>query len=151
MNALRRWWHWFSVSRRTPTGYEWLFAGLPEMGLFETPVQRREVLNEVGRPRGLSIGRKLSFAIPMVLCVTILMASRAGLIRNRTITGMAMAGVPAIIFMELWQRRAAVRRPIREKLLSLGVPVCLECGYSLRGAPPDSSRCPECGTEMAQH
>lgn len=35
------------------------------------------------------------------------------------------------------------RRHLRKKLIQLGVPICLPCGYDLRGS---TDRCPECGT-----
>ncbi|MCA9242551.1 MAG: hypothetical protein KDA32_01250 [Phycisphaerales bacterium] len=41
----------------------------------------------------------------------------------------------------LWRRR--FRRFLRERLTTLGVPVCLGCGYDLRGQ--EEPRCPECG------
>ncbi|NLX15275.1 MAG: hypothetical protein GXY44_16730 [Phycisphaerales bacterium] len=36
------------------------------------------------------------------------------------------------------------RRFLREKLVEKGVPICIECGYDLRGQI--EPRCPECGT-----
>ncbi|MHC4219655.1 MAG: hypothetical protein ACYSU7_14525 [Planctomycetota bacterium] len=52
------------------------------------------------------------------------------------ITGIAAGG---------WQftLRRPIRRRIREELLARGIPVCLACGYSLRGQT--GPRCPECG------
>ena len=45
----------------------------------------------------------------------------------------------------LWRRRA--RRQLRERLVTLGIAVCLKCGYNLKGNV--SGRCPECGTLTA--
>ena len=39
--------------------------------------------------------------------------------------------------------RNHTRRHLREKLIQLGIPICLPCGYDLRGS---KERCPECGT-----
>ena len=39
--------------------------------------------------------------------------------------------------------RDRTRRHLREKLVQLGIPICLPCGYDLRGS---TDRCPECGT-----
>ena len=39
--------------------------------------------------------------------------------------------------------RRSVRRTLRRHLNSIGVPVCMCCGYNLRGAV--STNCPECG------
>ncbi len=42
----------------------------------------------------------------------------------------------------LWRRR--FRRFLRERLIVLGVPVCINCGYNLTGN--ESGKCPECAT-----
>lgn len=39
--------------------------------------------------------------------------------------------------------RKPVRRYLREDLVGRGIPICVECGYDLRGL--SESRCPECG------
>ena len=44
-----------------------------------------------------------------------------------------------------WLFRRRTRRHLREKLVQLGVPICVPCGYDLRGS---KERCPECGTEF---
>jgi predicted RNA-binding Zn-ribbon protein involved in translation (DUF1610 family) len=41
--------------------------------------------------------------------------------------------------------RRDMPRTLRQKLLEAGVPVCLACGYGLRGLPVETERCPECG------
>lgn len=41
----------------------------------------------------------------------------------------------------IWSK--AKRRYIRTRLLKLGIPVCIRCGYDARGN--SSERCPECG------
>ncbi len=46
----------------------------------------------------------------------------------------------------LWRRRA--QRVLRERLVALGVDVCLKCGYDLTGNV--SGRCPECGEVVAK-
>lgn len=39
--------------------------------------------------------------------------------------------------------RARTRRAIRMELARRGIPVCVQCGYDIRGLP--ENRCPECG------
>ena len=39
--------------------------------------------------------------------------------------------------------RHRTRHHLRERLVQLGVPICIPCGYDLRGS---TDRCPECGT-----
>ncbi len=45
------------------------------------------------------------------------------------------------VLSRLWRRRT--RRHLRTELVTRGVPVCVPCGYDLRGLP--EPRCPECG------
>jgi hypothetical protein len=49
----------------------------------------------------------------------------------------------ATVAMLVYVYRRSIRRSLREQLCAIGVPVCIACGYDLRGqADP---RCPECG------
>lgn len=43
--------------------------------------------------------------------------------------------------LHLFRRR--IRRSLRQQLIEIHVPICLECGYDLRGQV--EPRCPECG------
>ncbi len=58
------------------------------------------------------------------------------------ILGGITGGSGTVAMAWFWRRR--VRRFLRERLLALGVPICLKCGYDLRGQT--TPRCPECGT-----
>ena len=49
----------------------------------------------------------------------------------------------AYLYSTLWVYRRRIERVLRERLLELGIPVCLHCGYDLRGQTVP--RCPECG------
>lgn len=46
----------------------------------------------------------------------------------------------------LWLCRSLLRRRLRELLAAKGVPICIPCGYDLRGQL--SPRCPECGSSF---
>jgi len=50
--------------------------------------------------------------------------------------------IPTVVVVLIVRRK--MRRSLRRILVEYGVPVCLECGYELRGLP--TNRCPECGT-----
>ncbi len=52
----------------------------------------------------------------------------------------AGAGVPGLAWF--WRHR--LRRFLRLQLVKRGIPICLKCGYDLRGQT--EPRCPECGT-----
>ena len=60
----------------------------------------------------------------------------------------AMAVVPIFgAFMVIgtrWIYRRRFKRYLRERLEAMGVPICIKCGYDLRGQ--EEPRCPECGT-----
>ncbi len=48
-----------------------------------------------------------------------------------------------VVSLAAWRVfRDRIRRHLREKLIQLGVPICLPCGYDLRAS---TDRCPECG------
>ncbi len=49
------------------------------------------------------------------------------------------------IFAPLLVYRKSIQRRVREEICSFGVPICITCGYQLRGIP--KARCPECGSE----
>lgn len=55
---------------------------------------------------------------------------------------------PTILFLAgggaFWGFRSRMRRCLREDLVLRGIPVCVPCGYDLRGQ--GEPRCPECGT-----
>jgi hypothetical protein len=52
----------------------------------------------------------------------------------------------ACLYPTLWLKRRRIKRLLREQLIGLGIPVCLHCGYNVRGQT--EPRCPECGREF---
>ncbi|MBN1347708.1 MAG: hypothetical protein JXQ73_33785 [Phycisphaerae bacterium] len=44
--------------------------------------------------------------------------------------------------------RSKVRVSLRRQLVERGIPICIRCGYDLRGQT--EPRCPECGTPFAE-
>lgn len=45
-----------------------------------------------------------------------------------------------------WYHLQPTRRRLREQLVRSGVPICIQCGYLLKGL--SEPRCPECGREF---
>ncbi len=41
--------------------------------------------------------------------------------------------------------RSGLTTAVRQKLLDRNIPICIKCGYSLRGQTLHEARCPECG------
>ena len=60
------------------------------------------------------------------------------------VVGGVTGGTGAAALTWFWRRRC--RQFLRTELVSRGVPICLKCGYDLRGQ--DRPRCPECGTSF---
>jgi predicted Zn-ribbon and HTH transcriptional regulator len=60
----------------------------------------------------------------------------------------AMIGAGFLVLRKLHRWGAAA--DLRRKLLAANVPVCVKCGYLLRGLPLDPGRCPECGTAFSE-
>jgi hypothetical protein len=46
----------------------------------------------------------------------------------------------------LWLVRIPIRRSLRESLIACGMPLCMHCGYDVRGQT--DPRCPECGRDF---
>ncbi|RMF71560.1 MAG: hypothetical protein D6744_17760 [Planctomycetota bacterium] len=62
-----------------------------------------------------------------------------------TVTGAVAGGViGGMLGVAMhWTVRRPMRRYVREYLIRSGVPICVACGYDLRGL--GDPRCPECG------
>lgn len=45
-------------------------------------------------------------------------------------------------------RNRIANRFLRHRLIECGVPVCIACGYCLRGLLADTETCPECGKQI---
>jgi hypothetical protein len=56
---------------------------------------------------------------------------------------MGLSACLATVLLANWTWRRRIRRALREELQHCGVPICVRCGYDLRGQV--EARCPECG------
>ena len=139
-------------SRRSRHPLNLSLGDLPEMELFESDEQRDRALHEIGRESG-SPG-KLDWWIAIGILLTIGIGAWWLLRQIRhwlTWPGwleelLQFAILISILLLVLrGLHRWGSRAELRQKLLQAGIPVCLGCGYSLRGQPSDSQRCPECG------
>lgn len=126
--------------------------GLPELEMFPDDASREQAVRE------LNAGFYTWRIIPVLLghmvllwAVTVL----AGYTISRVVPslkpvsgwlGMAVSLASYLGYL-MWALPRDLVRELRRKLVAAGVPVCVRCGYDLRGQPADSERCPECGTE----
>ncbi|MCG3127584.1 MAG: hypothetical protein CHACPFDD_02449 [Phycisphaerae bacterium] len=126
--------------------------GLPELDQFADVEQRQRALLEIGRAAGNPLKFDWWIAVG-VLVASVIGAAIAARYLGRAV-GLAgwqrdvlQMGVCFAVFVVVLRglHRWGARADLRRKLLEAGVPVCLSCGYSLRGHAPDAARCPECG------
>ncbi len=124
--------------------------GYPEeLALFDNDAERKAVLERFHWRLFLS----WRFWLPLVLWSTsIVLIPFASLLVRRILPGIPQAvvtmtvgglviGGSGLAIQFLW--RKPCQRYLREQLVAKGVPICLHCGYDLRGR--SDPRCPECG------
>ncbi len=129
--------------------------GLPELELFPTEQARTEALNEIGTEAGNPAQGSYwkAVAIFVFAVVSIVFIGRWVFAKidwptwlEDTLRGAAW--LLTFVLVLRWLHRGGAQGELREKLLKNGVPVCLGCGYLLRGLASTTPRCPECGMEI---
>ena len=127
-------------------------ANLPELDLFPDEASRNQAIDEIEQsmwPRSLSgllesvVFVAGAFLLPLYIiewAVELLFGNIVW--RGWVIYPATIVAYCGIIFVLL---RRDVPRDLRKQLLKVGVPVCLKCGYGLRGLSERTERCPECG------
>ncbi len=130
--------------------------GLPELEYFPTPQSRQTALDEIGSEAGNP--KSGQFWLGVLVTVAGALAARwlAGwllsfvlwprLVEEILHTVGTLAGFLLVL---RWLHRRGTARDLRLKLLATGVPVCMSCGYLLRGLSPATGRCPECGAPFS--
>jgi hypothetical protein len=122
----------------------------PELALFESEEERKAVLKRFWRQL---LRRKQYWLLVVAFSVgnTVVIACGSAFARqmfpgiphflvSTLIGGLAGAGV-GLAIQYLWHKPC--QRYLREQLNAKAVPICLDCGYDLRGQVVP--RCPECG------
>ncbi len=136
-------------------------AGLSELKLFRTPEAREHAISSYAKTLGGSEGLKglaggiliiAATVAGVVFAVRVIVShfTQAMWVRD---AGFAVAITGGFVLMRWLHQRGAASH-MRRHLIDSGVPVCIDCGYSLDGLPADSITCPECGadlTEPARH
>ncbi len=117
-------------------------AAFPEFRLFPTDRQRHEARDGLTKLRF----SRWYVSLPVVVVGTILPALivvRQFRLPSWAIVLILTCWFPVLMVGQFWLWRGHIRSHVRQKLLEAGVPVCLSCGYDLRGQV--EPRCPECG------
>jgi len=127
----------------------WFFVGLPELRLFPSAVERRRSMHVFRH----MAGRSRAFWYWLVLFATFYF------FKDWVIVGyswpwwleqvIGFVGVIGAAAYLMWRLRPEAQRRLRASLIECAVPVCVGCGYYLRGLVSD--RCPECGREIEPH
>ena len=93
----------------------------------------------------------LNMVLPLVIGVASLflykfIARRFDLDLPYGIAATLMILLPLYCILYTVPTRKRIRRQMRQRLQEIHIPICLECGYDLRGQ--EQARCPECGREF---
>lgn len=122
----------------------WLY---PELSLFPTPESRKI---------GWRAARKVILASPRywlgsilssILFITVIinigkLVPLRGVV-DALLFSITLTAVHSVVLFSLIVPLAAVRRRLREALVEIDIPICIQCSYSLIGNV--SGKCPECG------
>jgi threonine/homoserine/homoserine lactone efflux protein len=147
------WMHRRKEARRR-TSWNFTLRGLPELDSFPTAEARQAALDEIGSEAGNP--KSVHFWLGVLATVAGALAARwlAGWLLSFVLWVMeeilhAVGMLAGFLLMLRWLHRRGTARDLRMKLLASGVPVCLSCGYLLRGLSAATARCPECGTAFS--
>lgn len=143
------------VSKGLLSKYRWF----PELALFQTEEERQEIHRRFWRERYGRFGGILRWVIVSATVLgSLALATLALLVVRRVLIsrgiwdaaweypvlyqGTVLLMLLTYIAGTLVLRRN-LRRYYRAQLVAKGVPICIDCGYDLRGQV--DPRCPECG------
>ena len=119
---------------------------LPEIGMFATDGQRKTALRHALSVTSHGSSRLWAWTLLYVLAVvgTIYVGFYLET-RSPVASEIASKLMPlALAATCLWFCRSVLRKRLRILLAARGVPICIPCGYDLRGQV--AARCPECGS-----
>ncbi len=127
--------------------YRWLF---PELERFPSELAAATAGQRVERDlgwRGFVFGMALSLPAIWLVPYVVVRLARWGWVGG--LVGGALAGALLGLYMAVVMNlvfRNPARKSLRRSLLRLGVPICVGCGYDVRGQ--QEPRCPECGAAI---
>lgn len=141
---------WPKLFRFDPRCYKWY----PELRLFDSDEEREKMLAESKSVWEIFIFFFVILIVTPVILklvhymqqgVSRLLPGLGASYANRLFLVLMMSAALGLVMRVLLiPLRKRQQRVLREKLVEKGVPICIECGYDLRGQI--EPRCPECGT-----
>ena len=142
--------------RPGPTIFQLTLQGLEELEHFPTREARARALSSLSDSvRGWALTKGI--VLTGGAAVAVLLLLRSVLPRyGPAVFGLrifqdfsVLFAVATFVLMLRWLHRRDAARALRPMLLDAGVPVCLQCGYLLRGLS-QTEHCPECGAAIAE-
>ncbi len=133
-----------------PSFRNWFEARLyPELSRFPDPQRARLILIEYAGLQTLTLRFWLSIA-GYVAATTLFVGFARLLTRTYRIAPQRPIALATLFaccligpLVASWMTRRRTRRALRQALVAEGIPICVPCGYDLRGLPGPC--CPECG------
>lgn len=130
----------------------WWRRRFPELARFPTDKQAENALDRATEDGGMQrsdwqLAAAFVIGIAVITGVFVYFTMRIGpqwrvpLKIGEWIYAVVMACATFVLLVHIYRRQ--IRRSLREQLCDIGVPICVPCGYDLRGL--DEPRCPECG------
>ena len=145
--------------RDKPVTMHRTLADLPELEHFESEEQKNRALAELEKEAGYPFSWDYLIGIAILIGVVVAVVFALGWLVPRVpivnewprdvqrIIRLTITVIAFLVTLRLLHRWGAGEQ-LRAKLIASGVPVCRGCGYSLKGLPPDASKCPECGRDF---
>ncbi len=126
----------------------------PELLLFETEAEQKRAFKKASKGIYLNpLYWLLLIGLAIFMNVALRSAGRtfgpAFSVPDSMVSGIAggiSGGLSAAA--ALWISKRKIQHSLRKQLNDTGVPICMKCGYQLKGNT--SGVCPECGTECAK-
>lgn len=128
---------------------------LPELQLLPSEEERGSVMiaawdrhlrGKRGSVRPLAFVMSIALAVPLVLMMRVTPGGQPSFLTGNTLLNTVILGglnILPIAGLIVFYHRRILPKEVRRELVRRGVPVCIGCGYCLRGS--SASTCPECG------
>ena len=125
--------------------YRNLSRVIPELAMFPTDKQRKVAMRNASSILGPRSSRLWLWLLLFLMAAGGLIAVAPQITSLHPIAGRLWPSlIVPLMATWMWFCRSVVRRRLCEQLVAKGVPICIKCGYDLRGQ--NVPRCPECGT-----